>query len=154
MTGSINTIEEYRFIKTRIMDPPLFGMFGLDKYRRSSIDGNRYEYPEPDPYHRNGSRRGVLFANHLYSHFTYRHKSPKDSGYVNEQLFTPYWRIIPMHLSIIFGSIGIFAPEVFGITSTMSVLVLFLLIKTYSDITAHLIKHYHEENPDAPVQYL
>lgn len=36
----------------------------------------------------------------------------------------------------------------------MPVLVLFLLLKTYSDISSHLIKHYQEENPDAPVQYL
>jgi hypothetical protein len=97
---------------------------------------------------------GLFFANHLYSHITYRHKGPKDYRYVNEQFFTPYRRIIPMHMTIIFGSIVIFALEVFGIISTMPVLVLFLLLKTYSDITAHLIKHYQEENPDAPVQYL
>lgn len=96
----------------------------------------------------------LFFANHLYSHITYRHEGPKGSGYINEQFFTPYRRIIPMHLTIIFGSIVIFALGVFGITSTLPVLVLFLLLKTYSDISAHLIKHYMEENPDAPVQYL
>jgi hypothetical protein len=96
----------------------------------------------------------LFFANHLYSHITYRHEGPKGSGYVNEQFFTPYRRIIPMHLTIIFGSIVIFVLQVFGITSTMPVLVLFLLLKTYSDISSHLIKHYQEENPDAPVQYL
>ncbi|MDD1681896.1 MAG: DUF6498-containing protein, partial [Methanoregula sp.] len=87
---------------------------------------------------------GLFFANHLYSHITYRHQGPKDYRYVNEHFFTPYRRIIPMHLTIIFGSIVIFALEVFGITSTMPVLVLFLLLKTYSDISAHLIKHYQE----------
>jgi len=97
---------------------------------------------------------GLFFANHLYSHITYHHKGPKDYRYVNEQFFTPYRRIIPMHMTIIFGSIVIFTLGVFGITSTLPVLVLFLLLKTYSDITAHLIKHYQEENPDAPVQYL
>jgi hypothetical protein len=96
----------------------------------------------------------LFFANHLYSHITYRHERPKGSGYVNEQFFTPYRRIIPMHLTIIFGSIVIFALEVLGITSTILVLVFFLLLKTYSDISAHLIKHYQEENPDAPVRYL
>jgi hypothetical protein len=59
-----------------------------------------------------------------------------------------------MHFTIIFGSIVILALGIFGITSTMPVLVLFLLLKTYSDITAHHIKHYQDENPDAPVQYL
>ncbi|HSA37733.1 MAG TPA: DUF6498-containing protein [Methanoregula sp.] len=96
----------------------------------------------------------LFFANHLYSHITYRYQGPKGSGYINEQFFTPYRRIIPMHLTIIFGSIVMLALGVLGITSTMPVLVLFLLLKTYSDITAHLIKHYREENPDAPVQYL
>jgi hypothetical protein len=97
---------------------------------------------------------GLFFANHFYSHITYRRQGPKDAGYVNEQFFTPYRRIIPMHLTIIFGCIVIFALEIFGITSTMPVLVLFLLLKTYSDISAHLIKHEREENPDAPFQYL
>jgi hypothetical protein len=97
---------------------------------------------------------GLFFANHLYSYITFRHKGPKGSGYVNEQFFTPYRRIIPIHMTIIFGSIVILILKVLGITSTMPVLVLFLLFKTHSDISAHLIKHYQEENPDAPVQYL
>jgi hypothetical protein len=96
----------------------------------------------------------LFFANHLYSHITFQHKKPKGSGYVNDQFFTPYRRIIPMHLTIIFGSIVIFVLEVIGIASTMPVLVFFLLLKMYSDIKAHVIKHYQEENPDAPVQYL
>lgn len=97
---------------------------------------------------------GFFFANHFYSHITYRHEGQKGAGYVNEQFFTPYRRIIPMHLTIIFGSIVILALMVAGISSTMPVLVLFLLLKTYSDISAHLIKHYKAEHPDAPVQYL
>jgi hypothetical protein len=96
----------------------------------------------------------LFFANHLYSYITYRNEGQKGAGYVNEQFFTPYRRIIPMHLTIIFGSIVILALGVFGITSTLPVLVLFLLLKTHSDITAHLIRHYREENPDAPVRYL
>jgi len=97
---------------------------------------------------------GFFFANHLYSHITYRHVGQKGAGYVNEQFFTPYRRIIPMHLTIIFGSIVILALMVAGISSTMPVLVLFLLLKTYSDISAHRIRHFKEEHPDAPVQYL
>jgi hypothetical protein len=96
---------------------------------------------------------GLFFANHLYSHITYPSKGPKDGEYVTEQFITPYRRIIPMHMTIIFGSIVIFTLGFFGIPSTMPVLVLFLLLKTYSDISAHLIKHYQEENPDATVQY-
>jgi len=97
---------------------------------------------------------GLFFANHLYSHITYRHEGPKGAGYVNEQFFRPYQRIIPMHLTIIFGSMVVFALQVFGIDATMPVLVLFLLLKTRSDIFAHLSKHAQEEHPDEPVQYI
>lgn len=96
---------------------------------------------------------GLFFANHLYSHITYRHAGPKDYRYVNENFFSPYGRIIPMHLTIIFGSIVIFALQLLGLTTTLPVLVLFLLLKTYSDINAHLIKHERETNPDAPVRF-
>jgi len=96
----------------------------------------------------------LFFANHLYSHITYRHKGPKDYRYINEQFFSPYRRIIPMHLTIIFGSFFILALEVLGITTTLPVLILFLLLKMYSDISAHLIKHYQEDKPDVPVRYL
>ncbi len=95
----------------------------------------------------------LFFANHLYSYSIFRNKGPRGSGYINEQFFTPYRRIIPMHLTIIFGSIIILILEFAGIRSTMPVLVLFLFLKTYSDIRAHLIKHYQEENPYAPPRY-
>jgi hypothetical protein len=97
---------------------------------------------------------GLFFANHLYSHITYRHAGPKDYRYINEHFFSPYGRIIPMHLTIIFGSIVIFVLQILGLTTTLPVLVLFLLLKTYSDINAHILKHEREENPDAPARYL
>jgi len=97
---------------------------------------------------------GLFFANHLYSHITYRYEGPKGAGYINEQFFRPYQRIIPMHLTIIFGSFVMFALQVIGIDATMPVLVLFLLLKTRSDIFAHLAKHAQEEHPDEPVQYI
>ena len=97
---------------------------------------------------------GLFFANHLYSHIRYLHEGLSGAGFINEEFFSPYQRIIPMHLTIIFGGIVVFALQVFGIESTMPVLVLFLLLKTRSDINAHLIKHAREENPDEPVRYL
>jgi hypothetical protein len=97
---------------------------------------------------------GLFLANHLCSMVVYRHEKPVGPADINEQFITPYRRIIPMHMTIIFGSIVIFVLQVVGIESTLPVLVLFLLLKTYSDISAHLIKHYQDEHPDAPVQYL
>jgi hypothetical protein len=97
---------------------------------------------------------GLFFANHLYSHIRYRHEGPQGTGFIGEEFFSPYQRIIPMHMIIIFGSIVVTALQVFGIQSTLPVLVLFLLLKTRSDISAHRIKHAQKEHPDEPVQYL
>ncbi len=72
---------------------------------------------------------GVLFfLNHLFSYFYNR---PKDSEKQNigTLMFYPYARIIPMHLTIIFGFI-------FG-----NGLVLFLGLKTLADIIMHVIEH-------------
>jgi hypothetical protein len=97
---------------------------------------------------------GLFFANHLYSHIQYRNQGPTGARFINEEFFSPYQRIVPMHLIIIFGSIVVLVLQVFGIQSTMPVLVLFLLLKTRSDISAHQIKHAREEHPDQAVQYL
>jgi len=96
----------------------------------------------------------LFFANHLYSHIQYRHEGPKGVDFVNEEFFRPYQRIIPMHLTIIFGSIIVLVLQFVGIDATMPVLVLFLLLKTRSDIFAHLAKHAQQEHPDEPVQYI
>jgi hypothetical protein len=97
---------------------------------------------------------GLFFVNHLYSFMTFRNTGPKGAMDINEHFFTPYRRIIPMHITILFGSMIIFALHIAGITTTMPVLILFLLLKMYTDITAHLDKHNQEENPDQPIRYL
>jgi hypothetical protein len=48
-------------------------------------------------------------------------------------MFAPYYRIVPMHLTIIFGG---FLCGFFG---TGAVLYLFLLLKTASDVVSHLV---------------
>ncbi len=105
--------------------------------------------------------RSFLGSQHLALLFTLLCKSPllvshlpapgsKGAIYLMEQFFRPYQRIIPMHLTIIFGSIVVFALQVFGIQSTMPALVLFLFLKTYFDISTHLIKHAEEKTPYDP----
>ncbi len=96
---------------------------------------------------------GLFFANHLYSYLSFRGQGPRGSDYMNEQFFSPYARIIPMHLTIIFGAILLLVLQALGIMTTLPVLVLFLLLKTRMDVSAHLRKHGQEKNPDAPVQF-
>ena len=65
-----------------------------------------------------------------------KHNLEKDSERVpniGTVMFFPYLRIIPMHLTIIFG--GMFAKE-----STI-VLLIFLGLKTFADVLMHVIEH-------------
>jgi hypothetical protein len=55
-----------------------------------------------------------------------------------------------MHLTIIFGSFVMFALHVIGINASLPVLVLFLLLKTYTDLDMHQQKHAGEEPKAAP----
>ncbi|OPY37482.1 MAG: hypothetical protein A4E35_01398 [Methanoregula sp. PtaU1.Bin051] len=82
-----------------------------------------------------------FFINHLFSYFYHRKDEWRGAGFVTEEFFRPYRRIIPMHLTIIFGSIIVFALTMTGIEATMPVMVLFLLLKTYADLGAHMNKH-------------
>ncbi len=90
---------------------------------------------------------GLFFANHLYSSLYYRHDERKGGDYVTEEFIRPYSRIFPMHLTIIFGAIMTSVLSVAGIESTMPVLVLFLILKVYADLTMHIKKHTGEKQP-------
>jgi hypothetical protein len=84
---------------------------------------------------------GLFFANHLYSFLYYRIRERWGEEYVNDIFIGPYFRILPMHLTIGFGAIAILVLGVLGITSTLPVLVLFLLLKTAADLAMHFWKH-------------
>jgi hypothetical protein len=97
---------------------------------------------------------GLFFANHLYSYIAYRHTGRGAADDINEQFFTPYRRIVPMHLTILFGGIVMLVLGRIGISSTLPVLLLFLLLKTRADISAHIDKHARQDHPDEPIRYL
>jgi hypothetical protein len=83
----------------------------------------------------------IFFANHLYSFLFYRTRERRGEEYVNLAFIAPYFRIVPMHLIIFIGAIIIVVLSIFGITSTLPVLVVFLLLKTAADLAMHLWKH-------------
>ena len=84
---------------------------------------------------------GIFFATHCYSFLFYRNRERRGEEYVNDTFTDPYFRIVPMHLTIGFGAMIILLLGILGITSTLLVLVLFLLLKTAADIAMHLWKH-------------
>ncbi len=71
----------------------------------------------------------LFFITHLFS---YIYNKPNDTKKQNigTLMFYPYARIIPMHLTIILGSIY-----------SMALLPFFLTLKTFSDIIMHIVEH-------------
>ncbi len=76
----------------------------------------------------------ILFVNHLYSFLSHRKKESFIG--ISRLMFFPYARIIPMHLTIIFGGIFFFS----GYANNF-VLVFFLLLKTAADLVMHFNEH-------------
>ncbi|MBI2338401.1 hypothetical protein HYU95_04425 [Candidatus Daviesbacteria bacterium] len=79
----------------------------------------------------------IFFINHFFS---YQHNKMIDQQKtlpagrqvqnIGHLMFSPYARIVPMHLIVIFGAI-----------LGQSALIIFLLLKTVSDLLMHTIKH-------------
>ncbi len=78
----------------------------------------------------------IFFFNHLFSFLYFRNKPKKIKPNLGKIMMFPYARIIPMHLTIIFG--GIFLAT--GIGSAF-VVVLFLSLKTLADLIMHSVEH-------------
>ena len=96
----------------------------------------------------------LFLGNHAYSWYYYRRSERQGVKYINGAFFRPYNRIIPMHLTILFGSIVILILSFLGITTVLPVLVLFLLLKTSMDVKMHLRKHYEMQHPDEPEMFV
>ena len=72
----------------------------------------------------------IFFLNHFFSYWHNRIADEQKTQNIGKLMFSPYLRIIPMHLIIIFGA---FLGQ--------STLIIFLLLKTSADILMHNIKH-------------
>jgi len=79
---------------------------------------------------------GVFFVNHLYSFLHNRERDANKKQNIGKIMFFPYIRIIPMHLTIVFG--GIF---MMGGGNPKDVILLFLLLKTFADVAMHSVEH-------------
>ncbi|MBU0879375.1 hypothetical protein KKC67_00480 [Patescibacteria group bacterium] len=70
----------------------------------------------------------LFFVNHLFSYFYNRPRDTKKQN-IGSLMFYPYARIIPMHLTIIFGS------------AFVGALPFFLVLKTFADGIMHIVEH-------------
>jgi len=80
----------------------------------------------------------VFFINHLYSYIYYKKKGNRNNDLMI-LMFGPYRRIVPMHVTIIFGSLIMLLIR--NKTGEMVVLILFLILKTVADVHMHIDEH-------------
>jgi hypothetical protein len=85
---------------------------------------------------------GIFFASHAYSFYGNVWKKPKDipagPKATKLQFIEPYSRILPIHVTIILAGISI---GFFGIGQDPGLLLLFMGLKTASDLYFHMLKH-------------
>ena len=77
---------------------------------------------------------GILafLASHVFS-FRYNiQEDLKGRPNIGTMMFLPYARVVPMHLTIIFG---------IGFSSSPQALLLFLILKTIADVVMHVVEH-------------
>lgn len=72
----------------------------------------------------------IFFLNHFFSFYHNKIADEAKTQNIGQLMFSPYIRIIPMHLIIIFGAI-----------LGQSALIIFLLLKAIADLIMHIIKH-------------
>lgn len=77
----------------------------------------------------------IFFFNHLFS-FLYFKNKPQKKQNIGSVMFFPYIRIVPMHLTIIFGGMFLFSGS-----GSVFVLIFFLILKSIADIIMHTIEH-------------
>lgn len=84
----------------------------------------------------------IFFCNHLFSFMHNRYQDRNKIPNIGHLMFSPYVRIIPMHLIIIF----------FGshIRSTAA-LIVFLLLKSMIDLCMHLLEHKQKSVKNQPI---
>lgn len=75
----------------------------------------------------------TFFLNHRFSYLYNRQRDMNSTPNIGSIMALPYARIIPMHLTIILGSL-------LAIRSARE-LVLFLSLKTLADLSMHMVKH-------------
>jgi hypothetical protein len=84
---------------------------------------------------------GLFLANHCYSFLHHRHVGRLTGDSLKALVMSPYYRIVPMHLTIMVGGFATIVFGIAGIDATVFVLFFFLVAKTYADVRMHMDKH-------------
>jgi hypothetical protein len=98
--------------------------------------------------HSNGSSSGtkyfllsasMFFISYLIEFINSRKEQTEELPNIGLIMFAPYARILPMHLTIIFGGFIGVAGSIFSTNTNLAIIVLFIGLKTVVDLITHSI---------------
>ncbi|MDT3695227.1 MAG: DUF6498-containing protein [Ignavibacterium sp.] len=89
---------------------------------------------------------GIFFINYLIEFIKSRKEEPDEKPNLGKLMSAPYARIIPMHLTIIFGGFIGSIGQAFSANTNIVIVVLFTTIKTVVDLITHSID-FSRRNP-------
>lgn len=81
----------------------------------------------------------MFFISYLVEFINSKNDATADLPNLGKLMFAPYVRIIPMHLTIIFGGFIAAAGSFFSADTNLAIIVLFTVIKTVVDLLTHSI---------------
>jgi hypothetical protein len=82
---------------------------------------------------------GVFFISYLAEYINSKNETTDELPNIGKMMFAPYARIIPMHLTIIFGGFLGAAGSFFSADTNFAIIVLFIGIKTVVDLITHSV---------------
>ena len=82
---------------------------------------------------------GMFFISYLIEFINSRKEQSDELPNIGFIMFAPYARIIPMHLTIIFGGFIGAAGSIFSTNTNLAIIILFIGIKTIVDLITHSI---------------
>lgn len=82
---------------------------------------------------------GMFFISYLIEFINSKNEESEELPNIGKIMFAPYARIIPMHLTIIFGGFIAAAGSTFSTDTNLTIIVLFIGIKTLVDLLTHSI---------------
>ena len=81
----------------------------------------------------------MFFISYLIEFINSRKEQSDELPNIGFIMFAPYARIIPMHLTIIFGGFIGAAGSIFSTNTNLAIIILFIGIKTIVDLITHSI---------------
>mgnify|MGYP001582647245 CR=1 FL=1 len=105
------------------------GAFSEFSYSEGSSSGTKYFLLSA----------GMFFISYLIEFVSSRKEQSDELPNIGYIMFAPYARIIPMHLTIIFGGFIGAAGSIFSTNTNLAIIVLFIGIKTVVDLITHSI---------------